>query len=119
MFSALMLLRSLLLLALVLGLAADPALPAVVCAWNDGGMECGNCCGKSGTACCNNAPVPARDTPSNVAASSVDLKQSLAPVLIRLGAQPTQGIPPVSSQRRALARRPIQPRLDVTCIRLI
>ena len=114
-----MLLRSLLLLALVLGLAAGPALPAVVCAGNDGGMECGNCCGKSGAACCHNAPAPARDTPSNVATSSVDLKQALVPVLIWLGAQPAQVIPPVSSQRRALARRPVQPRLDVTCIRLI
>lgn len=114
-----MFLRTLLLLALAFGLAAGPTLPAVVCGKNEPGMKCGNCCAKEGAACCKGIPAPTRNTPSQVTASSVDLKQAVVPVLVCLGTQPGLIVPPVSLQQRALTRYHGQRRLDVTCIRLI
>ena len=104
---------------MALGLAAGPTLPAAVCGKNEPEMKCGNCCTKQGTACCKGAPAPPRNTPSQVAASCVDLKQAVVPMLVCLGTQPGLIAPPVSLQERALTRYHGQRRLDVTCIRLI
>ena len=109
--------RILFLIAMMLGLAAGQALPIAVCGNTD---PCGDCCKAKGAACCKKDPAPARSTPSQIAASSVDLKQAIMPVLlICLGTQPVMVIPPVAMQKRISAQLSIQRRVDVTCIRLI
>ena len=81
-------------------------------------MKCGGCCGEKTADCCAKGGVPADKTPQ-LATTSVDLKQAVVPALLCLGAQPAFVIPPTFAYSRAAAIVPVQPRLDVTCIRLI
>ena len=110
--------RALLLIAMTFSLVAGQALPVMACGKAET-RACGGCCAKADAACCEKSNAPARSTPSQIAPSSVDLKQAVVPVLICLGMQPARMVPPVSARERALAQLPIQRRLEVTCIRLI
>ena len=111
--------RTLLLIAMTLGLFAGQALPVLAGGNCEERVACGKCCAIAGAACCEKAPVAPRSTPPRIAGASVDLKQAIVPVLIRLGTLTELVVPPVAIQKRIFAQQPIQRRLDVTCIRLI
>lgn len=111
--------RILLLIAMAVGLTAGQALPVMTCGNGEARVACGSCCAVAGADCCEKGPAPTRSTPSQVATTSVDLKQAIVPVLISLGTQPCLVVPPASVQQRAFAQQPVQRRLDMTCIRLI
>ena len=110
--------RLLFLLTLCLGLATGPTLVVGSCVAQSVEMKCGDCCKNKAGGCCAKSSAPAEKAPP-LATTSVDLKQAIVPVRICLGNQPCLVIPPTSIQKRAVARQPVQRRLDVTCIRLI
>ena len=110
--------RLLFLLTLCLGLATGPVRNVVNCNTLAVEMKCGGCCEEKTAGCCAKGDAPADKTPQ-LATTSVDLKQAVVPVLLCLGTQPSFIIPPASTQDRALARLPVQPRVNATCIRLI
>ena len=104
---------------MTLGLFAGQALPIMAAGKCEAPRVCGNCCGSAGAVCCEKTPGPERSVPSRIAHSAVDLKQAVVPVLICLGIQPGMVLPQPSVQERAFAQRPVQRRLDLTCIRLV
>lgn len=110
--------RLIFLLTLFLGLATGPVCNAGSCAAPAVEMKCGGCCGETAEGCCAKGGAPAEQK-SPVAAGSVELKQALMPVLVCLGLQPAIVAPPAYLPTRTLARLRVQPRLEVTCIRLI
>ena len=110
--------RLLFLLTLCLGLATGPVRNFGNCNPLAVEIKCGGCCEEKTVGCCAKGGAPADKTPQ-LATTSVDLKQAVVPVLFCLDLQPAFIIPPASTQERALARLPVHPRLDVTCIRLI
>ena len=109
-----MLLRLLLLLLLCSGLAAGPVCGAAACAET----ECGHCCADPSADCCAKGNAPVDEAPP-AAIRAVDVKQAVVPDLVCLGGLPKFVVPSASTQQRTPARLPVQPRLDVTCIRLV
>ena|SRR5678815_1738211 len=114
-----MIYRTLLLVLLLLGLAGGPVLPQMACGQGRGGAKCGGCCPQNGPGCCAKSGVPAEPTPPQTAAASLDLKQAVVPVLIRLGEQTDRPASRPFVCRLAPTRGPVLSRLEVTCIRLI
>jgi hypothetical protein len=114
-----MFVRLLFAFTLLLGLAVGPALPVENCLTKATEVKCGHCCAAPAADCCASSETAPQQTPPQVAASGGDLKLAVVPVLVCLGAQPAEVVPAVSLQARDAARRPVLPRLAVTCVRLI
>ena len=112
--------RLLLWFAIVVGLAVTPVSPALACSDAPVPQSCQHCCADSTTGCCDissssNVPVE----PAKVAGHSTDLKTVSMPTLSVICLQPVSAPKHPALQRHLAARLPVQPLLNLTCIRLI
>lgn len=110
--------RLLLLLTLLLGLATGPVGRAGDCAAQVAGMKCERCCAVPDADCCAKGGAPAPKV-LQVATTSPDLKQAIAPVIVCLGLPPTMFPARVFARVQSPVLQPARSRVDVTCIRLI
>lgn len=112
--------RLILLLVLLAGLALGPVRGAAVCE-KVAVAGCGHaCCADPAAACCavscgeKPATIPVQTAPA-----TEDGKQLVAPTLLVVAASPAFVVEQPAVQRRQAARRPVLPRLDLICVRLI